>query len=58
MIYLVCKIKKKDILQKGGKMNTIKKKPIRNLSLDDLYELAKIGYIFIKHENVILVGKE
>lgn len=39
-------------------MNNIKKKPIRNLSLDDLYELAKIGYIFIKHENVILVGKE
>lgn len=39
-------------------MNKIKKKPIRTLSLDDLYELAKNGYIFTKHENVIIVGKE
>lgn len=58
MLYLVCKIKKDNILQKGEKMDNIKKKPIRNLSLADLYELAKIGYIFVKHENVILVGKE
>lgn len=39
-------------------MNKLKKKPIRMLSLDDLYELANLGYIFVKHENVILVGKE
>ena len=39
-------------------MNNTKKKPIRTLSLADLYELAQIGYIFVKHENVILVGKE
>ena len=38
-------------------MDNIKKKPIRTLSLADLYELAKSGYIFVKHENVILVGK-
>ena len=38
-------------------MNNIKKKPIRNLTLQDCYELAKLGYIFVKHENVILVGK-
>ena len=39
-------------------MNKIKKKPIRTLSLTDLYELAKSGYIFIKYKNVIVVGKE
>lgn len=38
-------------------MDNIKKKPIRTLSLADLHELAKLGYIFVKHENVILVGK-
>ena len=39
-------------------MNNLKKKPIRNLTLQDCYELAQFGYIFTKHENVILVGKE
>jgi len=39
-------------------MNKLKKKPIRSLTLAECYELAKIGYIFVKHENVILVGKE
>lgn len=39
-------------------MNNTKKKPIRTLSLTDLYELAKSGYIFIKYKNVIVVGKE
>lgn len=39
-------------------MNNIKKRPIRSLTLAECYELAKIGYIFTKHENVILVGKE
>ncbi len=38
-------------------MDIIKKKPIRMLSLADLYELAKLGYTFVKYENVILVGK-
>lgn len=38
-------------------MNNIKKKPIRNLSLQDCYELANLGYIFVKYEYVILVGK-
>lgn len=35
-----------------------KKKPIRNLTLAECYELAHIGYIFIKYKNVIIVGKE
>lgn len=39
-------------------MNNLKKKPIRKLSLDDCYELAKTGYIFIKHKDYIIVGKE
>lgn len=39
-------------------MNNTKKKPIRTLSLTDLYELAKSGYIFIKYKNVIVVGKD
>ncbi len=38
-------------------MNNIKKKPIRNLSLQDCYELADLGYVFVKHENIILAGK-
>lgn len=39
-------------------MNNPKKKPIRNLTLAECYELAAQGYIFIKHKNVIIVGKE
>ena len=39
-------------------MNSLKKKPIRSLTLAECYELANKGYIFVKHENVILVGKE
>ena len=39
-------------------MNNIKKKPIRNLTLKDCYELAKQGYFFIKHKEYIVVGKE
>lgn len=39
-------------------MNNLKKKPIRNLSLQDCYELANLGYIFIKHKNIVIVGKE
>ncbi len=39
-------------------MNNIKKKPIRKLSLDDCYELANQGYIFIKYKNIVIVGKE
>lgn len=39
-------------------MNNIKKKPIRNLTLAECYELAKSGYIFIKYKNVIVVGKD
>ena len=39
-------------------MDNLKKKPIRTLSLTDLYELANQGYIFIKYKNVIVVGKE
>ena len=39
-------------------MDNLKKKPIRMLSLADLYELANQGYIFIKYKNVIVVGKE
>ncbi len=39
-------------------MDNLKKKPIRMLSLTDLYELANHGYIFIKYKNVIVVGKE
>lgn len=38
-------------------MDNTKKKPIRNLSLADLYELAKSGYIFTKHKDTIIVGK-
>lgn len=61
MLYLVCKIKRNDILQKGAVMNnkvdSAKKKPISKLSLADCYLLAKHKYIFVKHENAILVGK-
>lgn len=38
-------------------MDNIKKKPIRTLSLDDLYELAQKGYIFTKYKDIIIVGK-
>ncbi len=39
-------------------MNNLLKKPIRNLTLAELYELANKGYIFVKHKDCILVGKE
>lgn len=39
-------------------MDNLKKKPIRNLTLTECYELANHGYIFIKYKNVIVVGKE
>jgi len=39
-------------------MNNLKKKPIRSLTLAECYELASIGYIFIKYKDSILVGKE
>lgn len=39
-------------------MQNIKKKPIRNLTLAECYELANHGYIFIKHKDYIIVGKE
>lgn len=38
-------------------MNNIKKKPIRNLTLAECYELAQKGYIFTKHKDTIIVGK-
>ncbi len=38
-------------------MNNIKKKPIRNLTLAECYELANQGYIFIKYKNIVIVGK-
>lgn len=34
----------------------IKKKPIRNLTLAECYELAK-QYIITKHNDMILIGK-
>lgn len=38
-------------------MSNPKEKPIRKLTLAECYELAKNGYIFIKHKECILVGK-
>ena len=38
-------------------MDNIKKKPIRNLTLQDCYELATQGYIFTKHKDTIIVEK-
>lgn len=38
-------------------MINIKKKPIRNLTLAECYELAQIGYIFVKYKDVIIVRK-
>ena len=35
-------------------MNNIKKKPIRNLTLAECYELANQGYIFIKYKNIVI----
>ena len=39
-------------------MDIIKKKPIRMLSLDDLYELARNGYIITKHNDTIIIGRK
>lgn len=39
-------------------MINAKKKPIRNLSLQDCYELAQIGYIFVKYKDVLIVRKD
>jgi len=38
-------------------MNLLKKKPIHNLTLTECYELAKLGYIIIKHNDTMIVWK-
>lgn len=46
---------------KGGeyKLNIadIMKKPIGNLSLQEIYQLATVGYIFIKKNNQLIIGR-
>jgi hypothetical protein len=39
------------------KINDIIKKPVGNLTLCDVYQLAELGYIFIKKNNTIIIGK-
>lgn len=39
-------------------MNNIKKKPIRNLTLAECYELAQQGYAIVKHESYILISRK